>query len=101
MFPERQLTALAAEKAALLERIGENRIQCAEAAAQAARPLAWADDAIARLRSVPVPPIVRFAAAPLASFLLKRWLASNMRKRLFNGSAEETAETAEPHDRNL
>jgi hypothetical protein len=90
MFSRRELTALASEKAVLLERIDANRMRCVEAAARVARPFVWLDEALARWRRVPQ--IVRFVAFPIASFLLKRWFASRSRRRKIRLRPEEAIE---------
>ena len=47
MYPQRELTRLAAYKAALRGNIALHRRQCAEAAARVAQPLAWLDRMLA------------------------------------------------------
>jgi hypothetical protein len=76
MYPNEELSLLAARKAALRERISIRRDQCAAAAERASRPLAWVDRALARWRRVS--PLVKIAAIPLA-ILLKRRLARRTR----------------------
>jgi hypothetical protein len=71
MYPRRELTILAGDKAALLDRIGARREMCAEAADRASRPLEMIDRGVARWRRLS--PVVKFAAVPLG-FLLKRSL---------------------------
>jgi len=90
MFSRRELTVLAAEKAVLLERIDANRMRSVKAAARVARPFALLDEALVRWRRVS--PIVRFAAFPIASFLLKRWFASRARRRKIRRRPEEAIE---------
>jgi hypothetical protein len=63
MYPERELTRLAAAKAVLRSRIGLRRAQCAEAAARVSQPLQWLDRMLALWRRIP--PLARFAALPL------------------------------------
>jgi hypothetical protein len=69
MYPERELTRLAARKAVLRGRISLRRVQCTEAAARVLRPLDWLDrarDFLMRIR-----PIAILAAVPIA-FLAER-----------------------------
>lgn len=47
MYPQRELTRLAAYKTALRWDIALHRTQCAEAAARVAQPLAWLDRMLA------------------------------------------------------
>ena len=47
MYPQRELTRLAAYKSALQWDIALHRTQCAEAAARVAQPLAWLDRMLA------------------------------------------------------
>lgn len=64
MYPERELTRLAARKAVLRGRISLRRIQCAEAATRVLRPFGWLDHArevLAKIR-----PIAILAAVPIA-----------------------------------
>jgi hypothetical protein len=76
MYPGKELTILAAKKAALLDRIYVRREICAEAAARASRPLEILDSGIARWRRLS--PLVKFAAIPLG-LLLKRSLGRRAR----------------------
>ena len=76
MYPDRELTRLAAYKAALRRDIALRRAQCAEAAARVAQPLEWLDRMLAFWRRLS--PLVKFAALPLG-FLLKRSLAPRTR----------------------
>ena len=76
MYPDRELTRLAAYKAALRRGIALRRAQCAEAAARAAQPLEWLDRGLAFWRRLS--PLVKYAAPPLG-FLLKRSLAPRTR----------------------
>jgi hypothetical protein len=69
MYPNRELTRLAARKAALRWDIALRRVQCAEAAARVARPLAWLDRMLAFWRQLS--PLAQFAAVPLG-LLIKR-----------------------------
>jgi len=63
MYPERELTRLGARKAVLRMRIGLRRIQCAQAAAQVARPIEWLDRAREILRRIQ--PLAMLAAVPI------------------------------------
>jgi hypothetical protein len=72
MYPERELKRLADRKAVLRMRIGLGRVQCAEAAARVARPLAWLDRA--REFLIRIRPLTVVAAVPIA--LLVRRSAS-------------------------
>jgi len=76
MYPDRELTRLAAYKAALRRGIALRRAQCAVAAARVAQPLEWLDRMLAFWRRLS--PLVKFAALPLG-FLLKRSLAPRTR----------------------
>lgn len=69
MYPDRELTRLAARKAALRRDIALRRAQCAEAAARVAQPLAWLDRMLAFWRRLS--PLAQFAVVPLG-FLVKR-----------------------------
>ena len=63
MYPTRELIRLAAHKAALRRDIAIHRAECAEAAAELARPFEWLDRALAWWRKVS--PIAKLAAIPL------------------------------------
>ena len=63
MYPQRELTRLAAHKAALRWDIALRRARCAEAAAEVVQPLAWLDRMLAFWRRLS--PFVKFAAVPL------------------------------------
>jgi hypothetical protein len=76
MYPDRELTRLAAYKTALRWDIARRRTQCAEAAARVAKPLEWLDRMLAFWRRLS--PLVKFTALPLG-FLLKRSLAPRVR----------------------
>ena len=68
MYPQRELTRLAAYKTALQWDIALRRTQCAEAAARVAQPLAWLDRMLAFWRR-----LSSFAPfAPLVAMLLGR-----------------------------
>lgn len=69
MYPERELSRLAAHKTVLRRRILLRRVQCVEAAAGVAQPFAWLD----RLRAIwrQLLPVARVAAAPLGVLLLR------------------------------
>jgi hypothetical protein len=76
MYPDRELTRLAAYKAALRRDVALRRAQCAVAAARVAQPLEWLDRMLAFWQRLS--PFVKFAALPLG-FLLKRSLAPRTR----------------------
>ena len=63
MYPQRELIRLTAAKAVLQRKIVARRAHCAEAAARAARPLAWLDTMLALWRRLT--PLALFAAVPL------------------------------------
>jgi hypothetical protein len=63
MYPQRELTRLAAHKAALQWNIARRRAQCTEAATRMARPFEWLDRMLALVRRIS--PLVKFAAVPL------------------------------------
>ena len=69
MYPQQELTRLAACKAGLQQEIALRRVRCAEAAAQVARPLAWLDAMLALWRRLS--PLALCAAVPLG-FLVTR-----------------------------
>lgn len=69
MYPDRELTRLAAHKAGLRRSIARHRHQGVTAAARALRPLVWLDRMIAVWRKLS--PFAQFAAVPVG-FLLKR-----------------------------
>jgi hypothetical protein len=63
MYPQRELTQLAAHKAALRRNIAVQRTQFAEAAARVAQPLEWFERALAFWRRLA--PLAQAAAVPL------------------------------------
>jgi hypothetical protein len=63
MYPQRELTRLAAHKAFLRRGIAVRRTQCAEAVGRATRPLEWLDRALALWRRIS--PLAALAAVPL------------------------------------
>jgi hypothetical protein len=63
MYPDRELTRLAAHKAALQRNIALRRAQCVEAAARVAQPLEWLDRMLLFWRRLS--PLAQFAAVPL------------------------------------
>jgi hypothetical protein len=71
MYPQRELTQLAARKFTLRRDIALHRAQCVEAAVQMAKPLAWLDRVVAFWRRLS--PLVKLAvvAVPLG-LLVKR-----------------------------
>lgn len=70
MYPSRELTALAARKLAVRQRIAVARLECASLAAEAARPIALADRVIVQWRRLS--PFVKFAALPLGLLFRRR-----------------------------
>jgi hypothetical protein len=64
MYSRDELSRLAVLKAALRQRIGARRLDCARSFAGVARPLAWLDRVQALWRQVS--PLVKLAAVPLA-----------------------------------
>ncbi len=77
MHPDRELTRLAAHKAARRRDIALHRAQCAGAAARALQPVAWLDHKLVLWRQLS--PIAKFVAVPLG-MLLKR--SSSPRPRM-------------------
>jgi len=69
MYPQRELTRLAAHKAALRWNIARRRAQCAEAAARMVRPFEWLDRMLAVVRRIS--PLVKFAAVPLGVLAMR------------------------------
>jgi hypothetical protein len=67
MYPGRELSQLAAQKAAIRERIWLRRIECYEAAGRVAKPLQWLDRMLALWRRLS--PFAQFAAVPIGLFL--------------------------------
>lgn len=63
MYPEPDLTRLAAHKVLLQRRITRHRADCVEAMTQVVQPLAWLDRALDLWRKMS--PLVRLAAVPL------------------------------------
>jgi hypothetical protein len=63
MYPHRELIDLAARKAALRIKIADLRLQCAQAAVRATRPLVWFDQLVAFGRRLS--PFAWMAAVPL------------------------------------
>ena len=76
MYPQSELTRLAAHKAALRRDIALRRTQCAAAATQLARPLAWLDPARAFARRLT--PVAVLAALPLG-WLVTRTVAARVK----------------------
>jgi hypothetical protein len=84
MYPERELTRLAAHKAQLQANIAARRSQCAEAIARVSTPLEWLDRAVGfwhnyssliKITAVPLGILVKRALFPRFKFLsaLARW----------------------------
>jgi hypothetical protein len=76
MYPQAELTALAARQGALRRRIAQRRTACAEAAGIVTGPLAWIDQALAVWRGIS--PLFLAAWAPLG-LLLARTLAPRLK----------------------
>jgi hypothetical protein len=76
MYPDRELTLLAAHKAFLRQGIALRRAQCRAAAAQVARPVAWLDRVMAFWRHLS--PFTQFAAVPLG-WLVTRTVLPRMK----------------------
>ena len=72
MYPQHELTRLAAHKAVLRERIGAHREACAAGLAGVMRPLAWLDRAVVLWRKIS--PFARFATIPLILILKRTFL---------------------------
>jgi len=73
MYWDRELSRLAAHKAGLRRTITLRRTECAVAAAQVARPLAWLDRALALWRRLS--PFTRLAAVPLGILVTRSALS--------------------------
>jgi hypothetical protein len=76
MYPQEELTLLAAQKAVLRQRIFERRAECAAAIARVAHPLEWIDRALGVWRKLS--PLMKLAVVPLG-LVLKRWMAPRAR----------------------
>ncbi len=63
MYPQRELTQLAAHKVALRRDIALRRMQCVEAAVRVTKPLEWLERALAFWRRLA--PLAQAAAMPL------------------------------------
>lgn len=69
MYPQRELTRLAAYKAELRQSIAEHRILLAHTAAQVAGPLDWLDRAWGLYKRLL--PLAKLAALPMGCFLTR------------------------------
>lgn len=69
MYPDREVSRLAAHKTALRYRIARRRTDCAELAARVVRPVAWLDRARAFWRHLS--PYTRLAAVPLGLLITR------------------------------
>jgi hypothetical protein len=67
VYPQKELTLLAAHQAALRRRIAARRAQVAIDFGRVAQPLEWLDRMLALWRRVP--PIAKIAAVPLGLFV--------------------------------
>ncbi len=65
MYPQQELTRLAAHKLALRSRIAARRIACSDAVAHLAQPVAWLDRLLAIWRQLA--PMAAVAAIPLGA----------------------------------
>jgi hypothetical protein len=65
MYPQQELTRLAAHKLALRSRIAARRIACCAAVAHLAQPVAWLDRLLALWRQLS--PMAAVAAVPLGA----------------------------------
>ncbi len=74
MYPDRELTRLAARKSWLRRDIALRRVQLAETAAQVSWPLAWLDRMLAVGRRLS--PLALLAALPLGCLVTRTVLAS-------------------------
>jgi hypothetical protein len=72
MYPDGELRRLASDKASLRLDIALRRAECAEAAAQVARPLEWLDRALAFWRRFS--PLAKLAIVPLGLLVRRRFL---------------------------
>jgi hypothetical protein len=71
MYPDGELSRLAAAKAVIRMDIAVRRAECVQAAAEVARPLEWLDRVLALWRRVS--PMAKVAIVPLG-LLLRRWV---------------------------
>jgi hypothetical protein len=67
MYPDGEMTRLAARKVALRRDIALHRAQCAAVAARVVQPLEWLDRALAFWRQLS--PLAQIAAVPLGIFV--------------------------------
>jgi hypothetical protein len=70
MYPQLELTRLAAHKVALRRDIAVRRVQCVEAAARVVQPLEWLDRVLVFWRRLS--PLAQFMALPLGIFLKRK-----------------------------
>ena len=73
MYPERELSRLAAHKLYLRRNLALRRTACVQAAAAVARPLHWLDRAVTAWRQIS--PLARLAAVPLGLLVTRPALA--------------------------
>jgi hypothetical protein len=69
MYPQPELTRLAADKAVLRRNITLRRLDCVRAATRVTKPLAWLDRMLVIWRQLP--PFATFAAVPLGLFVTR------------------------------
>lgn len=72
MYPQAELTILAARKEILLLRIATRRAQCAAEARRLTKPLGWIDQALAKWQALG--PATRLIGAPAGLFVLRSLL---------------------------
>jgi len=70
MYPDRELNQLAMHRQILRRRIARHRSECAAAATQLARPIAWLDRALAFWRRLP--PLAQFALPSLGALATRK-----------------------------
>lgn len=70
MYPQRELTLLAARKAVLRQSIARRRAQAVTDVTRVAKPLEWLDRALALWRRIP--PLAKLVGMPLGLLIIKR-----------------------------
>jgi len=81
MYPQRELTLLAARKAVLRQSIALSRVQCVADANRVAQPLAWLDRALAWWRRIP--PLAKLVAVPLGLLAIQRVVFRRRKIKIF------------------
>jgi hypothetical protein len=69
MYPQRELSRLAARKAILRHRISLHRAECVDAAANLAVPIEWIDSVLAFLKRMK--PLAMLAAVPIGALIAR------------------------------